>query len=90
MRGERLVARQGLFQQAAQGVLAHVEGHLAGGNLLHVQQIVDEVAEAQAVAVRDLQHLLDGRRRLAQGAPGDQAERAADGSQRGAQFVTDR
>ncbi len=70
-------------------MFAQFEAHLAGGDLLHVQQVVDQMAQAQAVAVGDFQHLLHGRRRLAERATDDQPQRSADRGQRCTQLVAD-
>jgi len=66
------------------------EGHLAGGDLFHVEQVVDQMTQAQAVAVGDFEHLLHGCRCAAERAADNQAKRAADGGQRGAQLMADR
>lgn len=66
-----------------------LELHLAGGQLVHVQQVADQKFEPEAVLLRDIQHWAHGLRRLAQGTAGDQAEGTGDRGQRSAQFVAD-
>src|SRR3990167_1596719 len=66
-----------------------VEDHLAGNQLVHVQEVVDQQAQALTVLLGDLEHRGHACRHRAEGATVDQAEGATDGGQRSAQFVAD-
>ncbi len=87
--GIGLVAGQRLLELVSKGAWLQVELHLAGFELVHVQQIVDQVAEALAVVLGDAQHGAHTLRYRAEGSAVDQAERAGDGGERGAQLVAD-
>ncbi len=66
-----------------------IEGHLASDQLVHVQQVVDQVGQALAVLVGDVEHLSHGFGDFAHHAAFDQAQRAGDRGQRRAQFMAD-
>ena len=88
--GIGLVAAQRLLQQGQQGLGLQVEAHLAGEQFVYVQQIVDQQAQALAVVQGDPQQRCHALGHRAQGTAANQAQGAADRSQRGAQLVTDR
>ncbi len=66
-----------------------VKLELAGLGALQVEQVVDEVGEAFAVAAGHVEEVLHLRRHGAERARVDQLERALDGGQRRAQLVAD-
>ena len=72
--GIGLVVRHGVCQQGPQRLLVQREVHVAGQQLVHVEQVVDQHLQAQAIALGDFQHAAHGLRHFAQGAAIDQPQ----------------
>ena len=85
--GVRPVLGNGLFHDVHQIVRLHVEAQLAGHQLFHIQQVIDELRQALAVLVGDLQQGAHLGRQAAHGAAGEQADGAGNRGQRGAQLM---
>ncbi len=87
--GIAAVAAQGQLQLGLQRLFEHVEAHLAGVQLVHVQQVVDQRAQALAVLLGDLQQFVHRLGHFAHDVRADQRQRAGDGRQRRAQLMAD-
>lgn len=80
--GIGLVVQQGLFQLGQQVQFAEVEGHLAGDQLFHVEQVIDQQAQVGRSWWAICSMPLIGPGTSAEGAAHHQAEGAGDGGQR--------
>ena len=87
--GELPVGGDSALDQRSDHQSAHVERHLAGFDLLDVEQVVDQPDQAFAIAVRDGDQTRGFFLQPAHRPAGQQGQRAADRRQRGAQFVAD-
>ncbi len=84
-----LIAAQGLLKQGLQGLRPQLETHLAGVQLVDVQQVIDQCAQPFAVLVSDVQKLLQMFGHRAHDLATNQSERGRNGGQRSAQLMAD-
>src|SRR6185369_8907086 len=85
--GESEIAFDGLRDERANCNAFQGEYNLAGIDLLHVEDAVDEPAQSLAVCMRDREQAHRGCGQRAAGMTDQKAKRAGNGSERGAKFV---
>ena len=70
-------------------LLAHIEGHFSGDKLVHIQQVIDQLAKTLTITLSDTQHVLHHNRHLTQSATVYQAKGACNSRQWRAQLMAD-